>query len=230
MVSPAGSSLGSRFRSLRDEVADNLRERIVEGELPAGHRLVERDLADELEVSRITLREALQLLTSEGLVTLLPRRGAVVTAFGADEVRHLLELRLALESLAARLAATRHTDDETRALRETVSRARAAMEAKDPRAASTANLDFHEVVAQASGNPLLRAHIGSLHSQLRRLFRMTQQLQGDHVEDHDRILEAILAGDAERAEQLSLDHLRAAMDQTLQQLAEETGGAPSAAR
>ena len=213
-----GHSLGSRFRSLRDEVADNIRERIISGELTAGHRLVERDLSDELEVSRITIREAFQALAAEGLVVMLPRKGAAVTEFGPEEVRHLLEVRQPLDILAARLAAARHTERDAELMRSTLDSARDMMARKDPRGASAANLAFHEAVGQASGNPLLQSHMASLHAQVQRLFRMTRQLQTDHVDDHERILAAILNRDSDLAEKLAREHIEATTVETMAQL------------
>ena len=213
-----GNTVGSRFRSLKDEVADNLRERIIDGSLAPGHRLVERDISDELEVSRITIREAFQTLAAEGLVTLLPRRGAAVTEFGPVEVRHLLEVRQPLDVLAAKLAAERHTGRDAEYLRSVLDASRVAMGRADQRGASAANLAFHEAVGQASGNPLLLSHMASLHAQVQRLFRMTRQLQTDHVDDHERILAAILGRDADLAEKLAREHLDATMAETLAQL------------
>jgi DNA-binding GntR family transcriptional regulator len=199
-------------------VADNLRERIIDGELAPGQRLVERDLSDELEVSRITIREAFQTLAAEGLVVMLPRRGAAVTEFGPLQVRHLLEVRQPLDVLAAKLAAARHTEQDAAYLRSVLDAARAAMGREDQRGASAANLRFHEAVGQASGNPLLLSHMASLHAQVKRLFRMTRQLQTDHVDDHERILAAILDRDADLAEELAREHLEATATETLAQL------------
>ncbi|WP_320781998.1 GntR family transcriptional regulator, partial [Streptomyces sp. CRN 30] len=106
MVTSAESS-GAPRGSLCGRAYDTLRRRIVEGELQPGQRLVERDLAAELEVSRIPLREALRLLEADGLVVLVPRRGALVAPFAPADVRHLFDVRESLEALAARLAAGR---------------------------------------------------------------------------------------------------------------------------
>jgi DNA-binding GntR family transcriptional regulator len=84
-----------------------LKKRIIEVDLQPGERLVERDLADELKVSRIPLREALRLLAAEGLVVLVPHRGALVSPFTPADVRDLFDVRESLEVLAARLAAQR---------------------------------------------------------------------------------------------------------------------------
>ncbi|GEM35413.1 hypothetical protein NN3_64200 [Nocardia neocaledoniensis NBRC 108232] len=92
-------------KSLRDRAYEELRDRIVDLRLSPGQRLVERDLATELEISRIPLREALQLLEREGLVVIVPRQGAIVAPFTVTDVRDLFDVRESLEVLAARLAA-----------------------------------------------------------------------------------------------------------------------------
>src|SRR5258708_18534023 len=93
--------------SLRDMAYEALKKRIIEVDLQPGERLVERDLADELKVSRIPLREALRRLAAEGLVVLVPHRGALVSPFTPADVRDLFDVRESLEVLAARLAAER---------------------------------------------------------------------------------------------------------------------------
>lgn len=96
--------------SLRDRAYQELRRRIVSTELAPGQRLVERDLAAELEVSRIPLREALRLLEADGLVVLVPHKGALVSPFTPADVRDLFDVRESLEALAARLTAERRDD------------------------------------------------------------------------------------------------------------------------
>lgn len=212
---PEPRSIGSQFRSLRDQVIDNLRERIIEGELASGQKLVERDLADELEVSRITVREALQQLANEGFITLLPRRGTAVTEFGATEIRNLLEVREPLEVLAARLAAQRRDDAGLARLGAHLDAARDALARDDRRDAAVANVAFHEEIVKCADNTLLLAHMSSLHGQLRRLFRMTRELDTDHVHDHDALLAAIRDKDAQLAAELATKHIQATTDGTL---------------
>ena len=211
-------SLGSQFRSLRDQVVDNLRDRIVEGELPGGHRLVERDLSDELEVSRITIREGLQQLTAEGLVIQLPRRGSVVTEFGIVEIRNLLELREPLEVLTARLAAERHDNAGAKRLQAIHAESRTALEKGDLQAAAAASVQFHEEIGRCTGNMLLETHMASLQGHLRRLFWLTREHQTHHVDEHARLLEAILTRQADRAEEFAREHIRETAAETLKLL------------
>jgi DNA-binding GntR family transcriptional regulator len=203
---------------LRDHVADDIRERIIDGEFGGGRRLIERDLSAELEVSRITVREALQQLAGEGFVILLPRRGAAVTPFGPREARNLLELREPLDVLAARLAALRHDADGADRLRATLDTARDALARGEPGAVAAANVDFHEEIGRCTANELLVSHMSSLHGQLRRLFRITRDLQTDQMHDHDRILDAIVRRQPDRAGDLALAHVRAIADATLAQI------------
>ncbi len=98
-------SLGEAHLPLRSVVQDELRRMILSGELPPGSRLVEDRLAERLGVSRNPVREAIRVLSAEGFVEVLPRRGAVVASMGQAEVAELFDARMALETLAARLAA-----------------------------------------------------------------------------------------------------------------------------
>ncbi|MDG4864320.1 GntR family transcriptional regulator, partial [Streptomyces sp. T-3] len=117
---------GSQRGSLRDRAYETLRRRIIEAQLQPGQRLVERDLAAELEVSRIPLREALRRLEADGLVLLVPHRGALVAPFTPTDVRDLFDVRESLESLAARLAAERADAEGLERLRVRLDAARAA--------------------------------------------------------------------------------------------------------
>src|SRR5205823_4539741 len=98
-------TLGETHRPLRDVVCDAIREEILAGGHPPGSRLVEWRLAEDLGVSRNPVREALRVLEAEGYVTMVPRRGALVSTIGPTEAEEIFDVRLALEGLVARLAA-----------------------------------------------------------------------------------------------------------------------------
>ncbi|GAA3183653.1 MULTISPECIES: GntR family transcriptional regulator [Streptomyces] len=216
--------IGDTHRSLRDRVHEELRERIIEGEYPAGRRLVERELAEELGVSRIPLREAMQRLESEGFLLVQARRGAVVADFGTEDAEHLFDVREKLEGLAAGLAARRATPTQLRAMERLLTRSRKASEAGRLREAVTHNADFHQLVVDASGNPLLRDLMAPLDSRLRRLFRLTSELNdGDPMcGEHERLYEAIRAGDERQAEERARAHVAGTRTATLRCLAERT--------
>jgi DNA-binding GntR family transcriptional regulator len=212
-----------RFRSLRDEVVEELRDRIVEGDLAGGARLVERDLSTELQVSRVTIREALQQLASEGLLVLLPRRGAQVTSVDEHDLRNMQEVRACLEVLAARAAAERRDPEGLRRLQLCLQQAQDALAAADDRAATYANVAFHEEVVRCADNELLSSISAALHGRLLRIFRMTRQLRTDAVTDHQELFEAIEAQDADRAAALAGHHVESTAQATHQALVELSG-------
>ncbi|MFI6420480.1 GntR family transcriptional regulator [Streptomyces sp. NPDC050842] len=208
---PRGSTPGDTHPSLRERVYAELRERIVEAEYPAGTRLVEREVAEELRVSRVPVREAMQRLESEGFLSVRPRRGSVVTDFGPEDAEHLFDVRENLEGLAARLAARHARPEELRALEELLARARRAAESGRLREAVSLNADFHRAVVELSGNPLLVELMAPLDSRLRRLFRLTSaDSDGEPMcGAHERLYEAVRDRDESAAESLARAHVAA---------------------
>ncbi|MGW4471870.1 GntR family transcriptional regulator [Nonomuraea sp. NPDC004354] len=187
---------------------ETLKRRIVEVELRPGERLIERDLAAELRVSRIPLREALRRLAAEGLVVLVPGRGALVSPFTPDDVRDLFDVRESLEALAARLAAERADADGLARLRACMDRAREAIAGEDRAAIAAANADFHHEVVAISGNALLADLMRPLDARLHRLFRLTSDRDpGRQSQEHAELYAAIAAGDQEGAAACALRHV-----------------------
>ncbi|MBD0709248.1 MULTISPECIES: GntR family transcriptional regulator [unclassified Streptomyces] len=195
--------------SLREQVYVELRERIIEGVHPAGTRLVEREIADELRVSRVPVREAMQRLESEGFLSVRPRRGALVTEFGPEDAVHLFDVRENLEGLAARLAARHAEPVRLGELERLLARARRAAESGRLREAVSLNADFHRHIVELSGNPLLVEMMAPLDARLRRLFRLTSaESDGEPMcGAHERLYEAVRDGDEERAEALARAHV-----------------------
>jgi DNA-binding GntR family transcriptional regulator len=163
----------SKGESLRDYARNAIRERIMTVDLKPGQRLVERELAAELAVSRIPLREALRMLAAEGLVLLIPGKGALVAPFGPEDVTHLFDVREVLESLAAQLAATRATAERIKPLNDCLEQSRAAIASGDTQGIAAANAAFHAEVVALAGNPLLSSIMGPLASRVEWLFRLT---------------------------------------------------------
>lgn len=208
---PRGSAAGDAHPSLRERVYAELRERIIEAEYPAGTRLVEREVAEELRVSRVPVREAMQRLESEGFLSVRPRRGSVVTDCGPEDAEHLFDVRENLEGLAARLAARHARPEELRALEELLARARRAAESGRLREAVSLNADFHRAVVELSGNPLLVELMAPLDSRLRRLFRLTSAASDGEpmCGAHERLYEAVRDRDESAAESLARAHVAA---------------------
>jgi DNA-binding GntR family transcriptional regulator len=197
-------------RTLRERVFEHLREEILSGELPAGTELHEVGLAQSLGVSRGPLREALGRLAAEGLVTITPRRGAVVTKLTRREFVEAYQVREALESLAVRLAVPQLTDEERRRLHGLSDEMVRLAERGDADGFFDANRRFHQVFVIASGNQRLQDMHRQLIAQMARLLAKSQELRGglqQSIAEHQAILEAVDAGDAERAARLLEEHI-----------------------
>jgi DNA-binding GntR family transcriptional regulator len=214
-------TMTARYRSLKDLTREDLRTRIVDGRLAPGERLVERDLAEQLDVSRIVVREAIAHLVSEGLAVTLPRRGAQVSALDAEDVANLFDVRVALETLAARTAAKRRTDEDLERLDQALRAAGEATAAGDTVLAAQLNADFHDLLTDAAHNPQLAALQRSISGQTRRVFRVTQDVApGQLHHEHEALVEAIRAGDARGAAKAAAQHVEAARTGALARLRE----------
>lgn len=195
---------GSEPESAR--VARRLRDEILDGVRVPGSRLVERDIADALAVSRVPVRDALKALEAEGLVTLRPRTWAIVREFTAGDIADLNEVRSAVEALTFRLVAQRHTRDELARLRATVDAELAAADADDPVGARRAAADFHEVATELSGNHLLREWMQVIRSRMRWLMAQHDDL-ALIAREHEALYDAIARRDIDRVSELSANHL-----------------------
>jgi DNA-binding GntR family transcriptional regulator len=210
------TTLGARHQSLRGEVYYELRERIISGDLAPGQRLVERHVTAEFEVSRVTLREALQQLAAEGFVAIHPRRGAVVTSMGRTEVRDLFDIRESLEMLAARLAAARRTDEGLAVLGELLEQARQATEQEDAEEVARINAAFHDQIVRLADNARLTAMMDPVSGAIQRLFNLAQPVYGVQMwDEHKLIHDAIARGDADEAARISFEHVAGSRGPTM---------------
>jgi len=200
-----------RNLTLREQVLEHLREEILSSRLEPGAELSEVALATALGVSRGPIREALGRLAAEGLVTITPRRGAIVTKLTKREFIDAYQVREALESLATRVAVPRLTDEDRAELHELSREMRRLADAGDVDAFFEMNRRFHDRLVQASGNHRLLAMHQQLLGQMGRLLRKSADLRGGLGESaaaHEAILKAVDAGDAERAAELMAEHIR----------------------
>lgn len=212
-----GPTLGSTHRSLRDQVADELRDRIVNGALEPGQRLVERVLAQELEVSRVPVRDALVQLKGEGFVTEVPRKGAFVTSMSEHDVRELFNVREALEVLAVRLATEGQDRHGLRRLREILDESASAIRASDAVEVGRCNQAFHDQITAMAHNDLLASILEPLEGRLHWLLRQNDDPSRFH-DEHEEIYEAIASGDVLVAQEVSLRHVRTSRDVCLRLL------------
>lgn len=198
-------------RTLWQRVHDHLRDEIISGALPPGEELHEFALARSLGVSRGPVREALGRLATEGLVTIRPRRGAVVRALSSAEFIEAYQVREALEMMAVRLAVPRLTAEDLTVMERLVEEMASRGEAGDVQGFFEANSEFHQRFFEAAGNGMLSELYRQLRGQIDRHRRRSLELRGDlrrSIVEHRAILSAAASGDVERAVGLVSEHIR----------------------
>ena len=202
------ATIGGNHRPLRDQVADELRRRIIECDYAPGHRLTEDRLASDFGVSRNPVREAIRVLEREGFLIALPRRGAVVASVSAQDVEDLFDVRLSLEVRAAQLAAERVDPAGRAALESLIAKAARTRSVADLAALNTA---FHAEICRLSGNSLLASIMDSLHDRLQWIYRQSVEVRAPHSwTEHQALAAAICAGDPEAAALAARTHVLAA--------------------
>ena len=192
----------NEFLPLRDVVFNTLRRAILTGELKPGERLMEIHLANRLGVSRTPIREAIRKLELEGLVTMIPRRGAEVAQISEKSLQDVLEVRRALDALCTALACERITAEGKNALKKACDNFEEATETRDAVTIAEADVAFHDIIVQATGNQRLIQMINNLSEQRYRYrFEYIKDESGHEnlVNEHRMIYESIVDGDKERA-------------------------------
>lgn len=213
MASEAAVSRPGHLENLTlwQRVYDHLRERILSGALHPGAELAEVALSEELGVSRGPIREAIGRLASEGLVTVRPRRGAVVCSLSKEEFLELYQVREALELMAVKLAVPRLRAEDFEALGGLMEAMAHHAERDEVDDFFEANAAFHGRLLEASGNAKLQELYRQLLGQLGRYRLRSLMLRGNlqrSVAEHAAILRAAKRGDAQRAAHLMSEHIR----------------------
>lgn len=198
----------SERQSLNDKVLGALREAILSGVFKPGDRLVEGRLAERFGVSRNPVREALKALGNEGLITIVPRRGAVVTELSESEAADVVELRAALEGFSARLAARRLEPDAGEALARVLARGEEAAARGDIEELHQLNDQFHGQLANAGSNRVLADFMRTLRAKTHWLFASVSRARAEESwREHAAILRAVLDRDEEMAALLASRHV-----------------------
>ncbi|MEM8923101.1 MAG: GntR family transcriptional regulator [Actinomycetota bacterium] len=206
----------SRTTNATTSAYEQLKAAILSAELEPHQQFLERDLAERLDMSRTPVREACIRLQSEGLVEIVPRRGIRIVAISADDMAQLYDLLGVLEARAAELAATRATADQIQRLDDAVTGMHAAIDGGDLDAWARSDADFHLALAEASGNRHLVEAVIRSADLVHRARMVTLRLRPTPTAsstDHDDLVQAIRAGDAERAGAMHLAHRRASAKQ-----------------
>ena len=190
------------FLPLRYVVFKTLRQAILTGELKPGERLMEIHLANKLGVSRTPIREAIRQLELEGLVIMIPRKGAQVASITEKSMTDVLEVRLALEKLAVELACRRITYEQKEALKLALESFEKAVETDNVSDIARADVEFHDVIFLATGNMRLGQMVNNLAEQMYRFrFEYIKDKGGRTrlIEEHRRIYDAVINGNLEQA-------------------------------
>jgi DNA-binding GntR family transcriptional regulator len=206
---------------------------LVEGRIAPGAKLNERELSEVLEVSRTPLREAIKMLAAEGLVELLPHRGAIAVELTEDAIRDTFEVMAGLESLSGELAAQRITDAELAELRATHFEMMAAYTRRDLSNYYRLNAQVHRAINAAAKNPVLSATYDRVNARLHALrFRSNQDEQKWKVamREHEQMIEALAAHDPAAMRKVLATHLKNKLDVVLEQLHAERAAQAKGAR
>jgi DNA-binding GntR family transcriptional regulator len=206
--------IGRVAAPVREQVLDLLRELIVEQRLQPGHRLVERELVEQIGVSRTTVREVLRQLAAEGLVTTIPQKGAIVAMPSPEEAAELYEVRAALEGLAARRFVAHASDSQVAALRSAFDGVeRVTEDGGDIRAMLRAKDRFYDVLLKGSGNRSVYAILSGLQARVSVLRSNSLSRPGRPeraVAEIRAIVEAVEARDADAAAAACERHIEGA--------------------
>lgn len=199
------------YKTLREVIFHTIREAIIMGELKPGERLMEVHLAQKMGVSRTPVREAIRKLELEGLVTMIPRRGAHVSELSAKDIMDVLEVRASLDGLATVLSAERIRESELRELDNTKKQFVLYAEKGNLMGSIKKDVEFHDIIYKSSRNDRLIQIVNNLREQVHRfrvIYMKDYSSYSDLIREHTEIYEAISARDANRAMKAAQTHIR----------------------
>ena len=200
----------NEYLPLRDVVFNTLRKAILRGELKPGERLMEIQLANKLGVSRTPIREAIRKLELEGLVLMIPRKGAEVAQITEKNMQDVLEVRKALEELSVQLACERITPEQVEEMKMAAEDFRKVLKSGDVTKIAEADVKFHDIIFAATNNQSLITLLNNLREQMYR-FRVEYLKQKECypqlLEEHDKLIALISGGEVEEACELMGCHI-----------------------
>lgn len=205
----------NEYLPLRDVVFNTLRRAILRGELKPGERLMEIQLANKLGVSRTPIREAIRKLELEGLVLMVPRKGAEVAEITEKNLRDVLEVRCALEELAVQLVCDRIDPERMQQLLDAAAHFRDILGTADITELGEADEAFHDVIFQATDNRRLIQLLNNLREQMYRYrieYLKKKECYPQLLEEHAAIIQAIREHDKAKATEITVQHINNQVD------------------
>ncbi len=199
------------YKPLREVVFNTLKEAIITGELKPGERLMEVQLSEKIGVSRTPVREAIRKLELEGLVEMIPRKGAHVAEITTKDIMDVLEVRATLDGLATALSAERITESELSSLKNVLTQLTTYIEKENLQGSIKKDVEFHEVIYKSSRNDKLIQIINNLREQVHRfrvIYMKDYSSPKDLIEEHIRIYDAISRRDPELARNVAIEHIK----------------------
>ncbi len=199
------------YKPLRDVIFDTLREAIIVGELKPGERLMEVQLAEKMGVSRTPVREAIRKLELEGLVEMLPRKGAHIADLSVKDIMDVLEVRATLDGLASSLSASRISDDEIKELKHVHSQFVNYVEKENLQGSIKKDAEFHDIIYRSSRNDKLIQISNNLREQIQRfrvIYIKDYSSTRDLIKEHNEIYDAIITRDSGAAMQFAQSHIK----------------------
>ena len=210
MKEPKFNVTMNEYLPLRDVVFNTLRQAILRGELKPGERLMEIQLANKLGVSRTPIREALRTLELEGLVNMVPRKGAEVADITEKSLRDVLEVRKALEELSVQLACEKITEEEIEELKRVAERFKDTLDDQDVTKIAEADVAFHDVIYTATDNQKLILLLNNLREQMYR-YRVEYLKKEDAypqlIAEHEDLIDNISKRNKEEETRIMCEHI-----------------------
>ena len=210
MKEPKFNVTMNEYLPLRDVVFNTLRQAILRGELKPGERLMDIQLANKLGVSRTPIREALRKLELEGLVNMVPRKGAEVADITEKSLRDVLEVRKALEELSVQLACEKITEEEIEELKRVAERFKDTLDDQDVTKIAEADVAFHDVIYTATDNQKLILLLNNLREQMYRYrveYLKKEEAYPQLIAEHEELIDNISKRNKEEATRIMCEHI-----------------------
>ena len=198
-------------KTLHQEIASNLREMIMSGELREGDKIKEDELCTVMEISKTPLREALRVLSAEGLIRLIPNRGSYVTTPTVEEIKEMFDVMSVLEGVCARTAAEKMSSGDFKKLEDIHHQLEKNFRLKDQKQYIHYNNLYHAFVQELAGNKTLNQIVNGLRQKILLYRFKSLNLSGrseQSIQEHRDLLEAFRNRDAEKAELLMKSHMK----------------------